>query len=113
MRPQSRLVTAGLHCRRVTCTEYDGDHGAIGTSASIRRTTRWSSDRTVWFADPTYGISATYEGGKGGKRSRKPHVYYFDARDGSLCVVADDFRRPNGIAFSCDGKLLYIADCGF
>jgi sugar lactone lactonase YvrE len=52
-------------------------------------------------------------GRQGGKRSRKPHVYYFDARDGSLCIVANDFRCPNGIAFSCDGKLLYIADSGF
>ena len=28
-------------------------------------------------------------------------------------VVADDFRRPNGLAFSPDEKLLYIADSGF
>ena len=28
-------------------------------------------------------------------------------------IVVDDFRRPNGLAFSPDEKLLYIADSGF
>ena len=41
------------------------------------------------------------------------NIYRFDPRDGSLGIVADDFRRPNGLAFSPDEKLLYIADSGF
>ena len=64
----------------------------------------------MWFTDPTYGISAAYEGGKAESEIGSCNVYCFDPRDGSLRVVADDFRRPNGLAFSPDEKLLYIAD---
>ena len=39
------------------------------------------------------------------KARLKCNVYGFDRR-GSLSVVADDFRRPNGLAFSPDEKLL-------
>ena len=37
-------------------------------------------------------------------------MYRFDPVSGALNVVADDFVRPNGIAFSPDEKTLYIAD---
>jgi hypothetical protein len=46
------------------CAEYHRDHGAIRTRASIRRTTWWLSDRTVWFTDASYGVSATFQGGR-------------------------------------------------
>ena len=32
---------------------------------------------------------------------------------GDIDVVADDFVKPNGLAFSPDEKTLYIADSGF
>ncbi|KAI0789017.1 D-lactonohydrolase-like protein [Irpex lacteus] len=39
-------------------------------------------------------------------------VYRFDPDTGSVRVVADGFDRPNGIAFTKDGKTAYIADTG-
>ena len=40
------------------------------------------------------------------------HVYRVDAGTGQVSRVADDFERPNGLAFSIDEKKLYIADSG-
>ncbi|KAI0764122.1 D-lactonohydrolase-like protein [Irpex lacteus] len=39
-------------------------------------------------------------------------VYRFDPDTGSVRVVADGFDRPNGVAFTKDGKTAYIADTG-
>jgi gluconolactonase len=39
-------------------------------------------------------------------------VYRVDPASGAIAIVADDFVRPNGIAFSPDESKLYIADTG-
>jgi gluconolactonase len=41
------------------------------------------------------------------------HVYRVDPASGAITVVADDFDKPNGLAFSPDESMLYIADSGF
>ena len=105
--PAGRLVTCEHRGRRVTRTEYDGTITVLADRYEGKRLNSPNdvvvkSDGTVWFTDPTYGISATYEGGKAESEIGSCNVYCFDARDGSLRVVADDFRRPNGLAFSPD-----------
>ncbi len=40
------------------------------------------------------------------------HVYRVDAATGRITVVADDFLRPNGLAFSPDERTLYVVDSG-
>jgi gluconolactonase len=60
-----------------------------------------------------YGISAESEGGNAESEIGSCNVYRFDPKGGSLRVVADDFSRPNGLAFSPDENVLYIADSGF
>ena len=115
---QGRLVTCEHRGRRVTRTEYDGSLTVLAERYQGKRLNAPNdvvvkSDDTVWFTDPTYGISAAYEGGKAESEIGSCNVYCFDPRDGSLRVVADDFRRPNGLAFSPDEKRLYIADSGF
>ncbi|KAI0051556.1 calcium-dependent phosphotriesterase [Auriscalpium vulgare] len=39
-------------------------------------------------------------------------VYRFDPVTGSVRMVADGFDRPNGIAFTADGKTAYVTDTG-
>jgi gluconolactonase len=41
------------------------------------------------------------------------NVFRIDPLDGSLAVVVDDFSMPNGLAFSPDESVLYVADSGF
>jgi gluconolactonase len=40
------------------------------------------------------------------------HVYRIDPQAGCVYRVADDFVKPNGLAFAPDEKLLYVADTG-
>jgi gluconolactonase len=39
-------------------------------------------------------------------------VYRLDPRTREAAVVADDFVRPNGLAFSPDERVLYVVDSG-
>lgn len=115
---EGRLVTCEHRGRRVTRTELNGEITVLADRYQGKRLNSPNdvvvrSDGTVWFTDPTYGISAAYEGGKAESEIGSCNVYRFDPRDASLRVVVDDFSRPNGLAFSPDEKRLYIADSGF
>src|SRR5215472_12891888 len=65
-------------------------------------------DGTIWFTDPSYG----YLQGFRPEPQAGDHVYRFDPRSGRLSVVADDFDKPNGLAFSPDEQTLYVTDSG-
>ena len=70
------------------------------------------SDGSVWFTDPPYGILTDYEGHRAEIEQDGCHVYRIDPETGQVAVVADDFDKPNGIAFSPDEQMLYVADTG-
>ena len=115
---QGRLITCEHETRRVTRTEWDGSITVLADRYQGKRLNAPNdvvvrSDDSVWFSDPVYGISAEYEGGKAESEIGSCNVYRIDPRDGSLRVVANDFSRPNGLAFSPDERTLYIADSGF
>ena len=69
------------------------------------------SDGTIWFSDPLYGINTDYEGGKQASEL-PPALYRLDPATADLTIVADDFEGPNGLAFSPDERLLYVAETG-
>ncbi|MCB1380773.1 MAG: SMP-30/gluconolactonase/LRE family protein [Alphaproteobacteria bacterium] len=70
------------------------------------------SDGSIWFTDPPYGIISDHEGIRAESEIGKNQVYRLDPQSGEVTVVADDFDRPNGLAFSPDESELYIADSG-
>ena len=39
-------------------------------------------------------------------------MYRFDPQTGELSIVVDDMDKPNGLAFSPDEMILYVADSG-
>jgi len=61
----------------------------------------------VWFTDPYYHRPWWPEGQKEIQEVRG--VYYLSA-DGKITRVIDDFKTPNGIVGTPDGKTLYVAD---
>ena len=65
-------------------------------------------DGTIWFTDPSYG----YLQGFRPVPQRGDDVYRYDPDAGELTVVAEGFDKPNGIAFSPDERVLYVADNG-
>jgi gluconolactonase len=115
---QGRLVSCEHGGRRVTRTEPDGSLTIIADRHKGRRLNSPNdvvvkSDGTIWFTDPSYGILSDYEGYKSDMEQDGCHVYRVDPASGDIRVVADDFVKPNGLAFSPDEKILYIADSGF
>ena len=68
-------------------------------------------DGGVWFTDPSYGIMGNYEG-RLATAELKEAVYRLDPGTGKLDMVSDEGYQPNGLCFSPDYKLLYLADTG-
>jgi gluconolactonase len=115
--PQGRLVTCEHLTRRVTRTEFDGTITVIADRFNGKRFNSPNdvvvkSDGSIWFTDPSYGILTDYEGIAAPQELERCNVYRVDGQSGDITVVADDFLKPNGIAFSRDESLLYIADTG-
>ncbi|KLU25021.1 gluconolactonase [Caballeronia mineralivorans PML1(12)] len=112
-----RLITCEHGGRRITRTELDGKITVLaeryeGSRLNSPNDVAVKSDGTIWFTDPTYGILTDYEGYKAHSEIGRCNVYCLDPRSGQLAIVCDDFDKPNGLAFSPDEKLLYVADSG-
>ncbi len=112
-----RLVSCEHGFRRVTRTEHDGSVTVIASHHEGKRLNSPNdvvvkSDGSIWFTDPAYGIDSDYEGHKAESAIGGCHVYRVDPHTGDVARVADDFVRPNGLAFSPDEKRLYVADTG-
>jgi gluconolactonase len=111
---QGRLVSCEQGPRRVTRTEHDGSVTVLADRYDGKRLNSPNdvvvhSDGSIWFTDPAYGIDSDYEGHKA-ESEIACHVYRIDPDTGACELAADDFERPNGLAFSLDERLLYIAD---
>jgi gluconolactonase len=114
---EGRLVTCEHLARRVTRTEHDGRITVLADRWQGKRLNSPNdvvvrSDGSVWFTDPSYGILSDYEGEPAESEIGACHVYRIDPASGAVDKVTDDFVKPNGLAFSPDESLLYIADTG-
>ncbi len=69
-----------------------------------------AADGALWFTDPPYGIVQDHEGHPGEREYGDHYVFRFDPGDQSLRAVVIDVEEPNGLAFSPDGTVLYVAD---
>ena len=112
---EGRLVTCEHGNRRVSRTEHDGSISVLASHFDGKRLNSPNdvivrSDGSIWFTDPAYGIDSDYEGHRAISEIGACNVYRIDPATGDVAVVADDFDRPNGLAFSLDESRLYIAD---
>ncbi len=113
---QGRLVTCEHLTRRVTRTEVDGSIAVVADRWQGRRLNSPNdvvvkSDDSVWFSDPAYGIDSDNEGDRAEPEIDGSHVYRVDP-SGAVERVIDDMMQPNGLAFSPDERILYVADTG-
>ena len=114
---QGRLLSCRHQGRDVVRTEHDGSITVLADRIEGKRLNSPNdvvvrSDDSIWFTDPTYGIDNDYEGDRAPSEIGASQVYRIDPDDRSIQVVARDFVQPNGLAFSPDDRLLYIADTG-
>ena len=114
---QGRLISCEHLGRRVSRTEFDGSITVLadryqGKKLNSPNDVVVKSDHSIWFTDPAYGIDWDYEGERSESEIGRCNVYRIDPQSGEVSLVADDFERPNGLAFSPDESKLYIADTG-
>lgn len=114
---QGRLVSCEQGTRRVTRTEIDGSITVLADAYQGKRLNSPNdvivkSDDSIWFSDPPYGILSDHEGYKADSELGANYVFRIDPGTGELSVVADDFDKPNGLAFSPDERILYVSDTG-
>ncbi|WP_313200337.1 SMP-30/gluconolactonase/LRE family protein [Rhizobium sp.] len=112
---QGRMVTCEHGTRRVTRTEIDGSITVLADSYQGKRLNSPNdvvvrSDGSIWFTDPTYGIMSNYEGYRADPEQESRNVYRLDPQTGEIDAVVTDFGQPNGLAFSPDESILYVAD---
>jgi gluconolactonase len=65
------------------------------------------SSGALYFTDPPYGLA---EGPDDPSRELPFSGVYRAAPDGAVTLLTDELSRPNGIAFSPDEKILYVAN---
>lgn len=114
---EGRLVSCEHEMRCVTRTEHDGRVVPVAERWQGKRLNSPNdvvvkSDGSIWFTDPKYGIGDDYQGRRAEPEMDGCNVYRVDPHSGEVAVVADDFVRPNGLAFSPDERTLYVVDSG-
>jgi gluconolactonase len=106
---EGRLIACEHGNRRVTRTEKDGTmivlaEGYQGKKLNSPNDVVVRSDGRIYFTDPPYGIKP--------EQQEQPiqGVYLLSPAARKVSIVARDFAKPNGLAFSPDESKLYIND---
>jgi gluconolactonase len=102
--------------RRVVRYEYDGTQTVLADRYDGKRFNSPNDavvhpDGSIWFTDPIYGISGNYEGFPG-ESELDTAVYRIDGNSGAIERMTDEIEQPNGLCFSPDYSVLYVADTG-
>jgi len=106
---QGRLIACEHATRRVSRMEPDGSLTVLADQFQGKRLNSPNdvvvkSDGSIYFTDPPYGISLDQQ------EQPIQGVYRLSSDGRELRVVAHDFDRPNGLAFSPNETQLYIDD---
>ena len=114
---EGRLVSCSHGARAVIRTEHDGSVTTLASSHAGRRLNSPNDvvvarDGSMWFSDPTYGILSDYEGYQATPEQDANAVYRISPGGGEPARVASGFVQPNGLAFSPDERVLYVAESG-
>ena len=114
---EGRVVSCEHRARAVTRIGHDGTREVLAESYGGKRLNSpndvvVAADGAVWFTDPTYGIDSDYEGDAAVSELDGSYVYRLEPETGELDAVITDMVKPNGLAFSPDETILYVADTG-
>jgi gluconolactonase len=110
-----RLTLCEHGDRRLTRIERDGRRTVLADRWQGKRLNSpndlvWHPGGDLYFTDPPYGL----ERGADDPARELPFCGVFRARpDGALDLLTDELSRPNGLAFSPDRSLLYVANSDF
>lgn len=103
-----RLIAVEYGMHRITRQEKDGRITSLVSEYQGKRLNSTNdlvikSDGSVYFTDPPYGVKAE-------DRELDFCAVYRLSPYGKLTLLTDEMDAPNGLAFSPDEKILYVAD---
>jgi gluconolactonase len=112
---EGRLVACSSGLRAIIRQEQNGEWKVLvdryqGKRLNSPNDLVVKSDGTIWFTDPPYGITEPNQGYGGEQEQSGSYVYRFDPASNEIYPVVTDMVRPNGLAFSPNGSLLYVSD---
>ena len=111
-----RLISCQHGKRRVVRQEKNGELSVIADNYNYKKLNSpndvaVSKSGNIWFTDPPYGILTNQEGHKSESEQDGNHLYRVDQKL-NIKKIDAKFDKPNGLVFSPDGKILYVADSG-
>lgn len=109
------LVTCQHGARAINHTDHTGNVKTLVSHFDGRRFNSPNdlivrSDGTIWFTDPPYGILSNAEGYQAASEIIGCYVYCYDPKHNKVHLATFNTMRPNGLFFSPDEKILYVAD---
>lgn len=112
---QGRLLACEHLNRRVSLTHEDGSIEAVagqyrGGRLNSPNDLVVHSSGALYFSDPPYGIQSAEFGEIAEADQPLNGLYLLRPADTEPTLLARDFDRPNGMAFSPDETYLYVAD---
>ncbi len=107
--PDGMLLSCEHEHRRVSRFEWKGVPRNVVDSYQGRRLNSPNDvavrgDGMIFFTDPPYGVAEEL------RELDFQGVYRVGLDSGDAVLLVDDFAKPNGLAFSGDQALLYVAD---
>ncbi|WP_274651079.1 SMP-30/gluconolactonase/LRE family protein [Paenibacillus humicola] len=110
---QGRLLACEHSGRKLSRGEADGTVTALASHYGGKRLNSPNdvvvhADGSIYFTDPPYGLNNVSEE----KELLFQGVYRYNPETEGLRLLADDFDKPNGLAFSPDKRKLYVDDTG-
>jgi gluconolactonase len=111
-----RRVVAGWSSRNIWRAEQDGSVTALTDQVDDCKLNSPNdivvkSDGSIWWTDPSGALFIPGMAGADVQRYRDDHPVYRRSPDGDgTSVVISELPYPNGLAFSPDESILYVAD---
>jgi gluconolactonase len=107
-----RLILCEHGDRRIARVEKDGKKKTLADKFDGKRFNSPNdvcvkSNGDIYFTDPPYGLIKNWD--DPAREQEFCGVYRISEKDGSVTVLTKELVRPNGLAFSPDEKILYVA----
>lgn len=113
---EGRIVTCEHATSRIVRTGSDGSGYEIlashylGKELNAPNDVVVRSDGAIYFSDPYFGRKPTWIGVGRPLQLDFQGVFQLDPQTGELRPASKEFVSPNGLCFSADEKLMYVAD---